>query len=130
MSFAKDLDKATLNLKGYTEITVRGILLDLTRLIIKASPVDTGRFRGNWQASVNTPKVTQLKRKDRTGTRTITAASNVIEKFNMGQTFYLTNNLPYARRLEYGSHSKQAPNGFLRINLIAVQSMLAKASKK
>jgi len=129
MSFSKDLDKATLNLNGYTEITVRGILLDLTRLIIKASPVDTGRFRGNWQASVNTPKVTQLKRKDRTGTRTITAASNVIEKFNMGQTFYLTNNLPYARRLEYG-YSKQAPSGMLRINVMRVQSELEKARKR
>ena len=130
MSFAKDLDKITLNLAGYTEITVRGILFDLTRLIIKASPVDTGRFRGNWQASVNTPKVTQLKRKDRTGTSTITAVNNVLEKFSMGQTFYLTNNLPYARRLEYGSHSKQAPNGFLRINVMRVQSELEKARKR
>ena len=132
MSFAKDLDKATLNLKGYTEITVRGILFDLTRLIIKASPVDTGRFRGNWQASFGSPKGSKLQRKDKSkdGSSTADLADKVIANFEMGQTFYLTNNLPYARRLEYGSHSKQAPNGFLRINLIAVQSMLAKASKK
>jgi hypothetical protein len=130
MSFAKDLDKITLNLSGYAENMVRATLFNLSYRIIKESPVDTGRFRGNWQASVNTPKVTQLKRKDRTGTSTITAVNNVLEKFNMGQTFYLTNNLPYARRLEYGSHSKQAPNGFLRINVMRVQSELEKARKR
>jgi|TARA_R110000823_G_scaffold7950_7_gene28663 hypothetical protein len=130
MSFAKDLDKITLNLSGYAENMVRATLFNLSYRIIKESPVDTGRFRGNWQASVNTPKVTQLKRKDRTGTSTITAVNNVLEKFSMGQTFYLTNNLPYARRLEYGSHSKQAPNGFLRINVMRVQSELEKARKR
>ena len=130
MSFAKDLDKITLNLSGYAENMVRATLFNLSYRIIKESPVDTGRFRGNWQASVNTPKVTQLKRKDRTGTSTITAVNNVLEKFSMGQTFYLTNNLPYARRLEYGSHSKQAPNGFWRINVMRVQSELEKARKR
>jgi hypothetical protein len=130
MSFSKDLDKITLNLSGYAENMVRATLFNLSYRIIKESPVDTGRFRGNWQASVNTPKVTQLKRKDRTGTSTITAVNNVLEKFSMGQTFYLTNNLPYARRLEYGSHSKQAPNGFLRINVMRVQSELEKARKR
>ena len=129
MSFAKDLDKITLNLSGYAENMVRATLFNLSYRIIKESPVDTGRFRGNWQASVNTPKVTQLKRKDRTGTSTITAVNNVLEKFSMGQTFYLTNNLPYARRLEYG-YSKQAPSGMLRINVMRVQSELEKARKR
>ena len=129
MSFAKDLDKITLNLSGYAENMVRATLFNLSYRIIRESPVDTGRFRGNWQASVNTPKVTQLKRKDRTGTSTITAVNNVLGKFSMGQTFYLTNNLPYARRLEYG-YSKQAPSGMLRINVMRVQSELEKARKR
>ena len=129
MSFSKDLDKITLNLAGYAENMVRATLFNLSYRIIKESPVDTGRFRGNWQASVNTPKVTQLKRKDRTGTSTITAVNNVLGKFSMGQTFYLTNNLPYARRLEYG-YSKQAPSGMLRINVMRVQSELEKARKR
>ncbi|HSG63053.1 MAG TPA: HK97 gp10 family phage protein, partial [Pseudomonadales bacterium] len=102
MSFSKDVEKITLNLSGYAENMVRATLFSLSYRIIKESPVDTGRFRGNWQASVSTPKVTQLKRKDRTGTTTINSVNNVLEKFSMGQTFYLTNNLTYARRLEYG----------------------------
>lgn len=129
MSFSKDVEKITLNLSGYAENMVRATLFNLSYRIIKESPVDTGRFRGNWQASVSTPKVTQLKRKDRTGTTTINSVNNVLEKFSMGQTFYLTNNLTYARRLEYG-YSKQAPSGMLRINVMRVQSELEKARKR
>jgi hypothetical protein len=46
---------------------VRGTLFNLSSRIIKESPVDTGRFRGNWQASVNTPKKGKLQRKDKSG---------------------------------------------------------------
>jgi hypothetical protein len=132
MSFSKDLDKVTMNLKGYAEEMVRGTLFNLSASIIKASPVDTGRFRGNWQSSINAPKGNKLERKDKSkdGNNTALLVRDVVDSLNMGQTFYLTNNLPYARRLEYGSHSKQAPNGFLRINVMRVQSELEKARKR
>lgn len=128
MSFSQDLDKATLNLAGYAEEMVRGTLFSLASRIIKESPVDTGRFRGNWQASLNAPKQGKLQRLDRTGGGAINDMSSVVMSLKMGQTFYLTNNLPYARRLEYG-YSKQAPSGFLRINVMRVQSELQKARK-
>tara|TARA_R110000803_G_scaffold37766_3_gene81488 strand:- start:456 stop:851 length:396 start_codon:yes stop_codon:yes gene_type:complete len=130
MSFSKDLDKVTMNLKGYAEEMVRGTLFNLSALIIKKSPVDTGRFRGNWQASINVPKGNKLERQDKSkdGNDTAFLVRDVVDSLNMGQTFYLTNNLPYSRRLEYG-YSKQAPSGFLRINVMRVQSELAKARK-
>ena len=128
MSFSQELDKATLNLAGYAEEMVRGTLFSLASRIIKESPVDTGRFRGNWQASLNTPKQGKLQRLDKSGASAINDMSSVVMGLNMGQTFYLTNNLPYARRLEYG-YSKQAPSGFLRINVMRVQSELQKARK-
>lgn len=129
MSFSQDLDKATLNLAGYAEEMVRGTLFSLASRIIKESPVDTGRFRGNWQSSLNTPKQGKLQRLDRSGSGAINDMSKIVLGLNMGQTFYLTNNLPYARRLEYG-YSKQAPSGFLRINVMRVQSELEKARKR
>ena len=128
MSFSTDLDKAKLNLAGYAEEMVRGTLFSLASRIIKESPVDTGRFRGNWQASINSPQKAKLQRLDKSGTAAIGDMSSVVMSMKMGQTFYLTNNLPYARRLEYG-YSKQAPSGFLRINVMRVQSELAKARK-
>tara|TARA_B110000971_G_scaffold39551_1_gene38510 strand:- start:10432 stop:10821 length:390 start_codon:yes stop_codon:yes gene_type:complete len=128
MSFSTDLDKAKLNLAGYAEEMVRGTLFSLASRIIKESPVDTGRFRGNWQASINSPQKSKMQRLDKSGASAIGDMSSVVMSMKMGQTFYLTNNLPYARRLEYG-YSKQAPSGFLRINVMRVQSELAKARK-
>ena len=128
MSFSKDLDNITLNLAGYAEEMVRGTLFSLASRIIKESPVDTGRFRGNWQASLNTPKQGRLQQFDKSGASAINDMSSVVAGLKMGQTFYLANNLPYARRLEYG-YSKQAPSGFLRINVMRVQSELQKARK-
>jgi len=127
MSFATDLDKAVLNIKGFTEKQVRGTLFGLSSRIIKESPVDTGRFRGNWQASIGSPAPSTTSRLDSTGAGSINDAAVTVQGLKLGQTFYLTNNLPYARRLEYGSHSKQAPNGFLRINLQRVQLEINKA---
>jgi hypothetical protein len=127
MSFATDLDKAVLNIKGFTEKQVRGTLFGLSSRIIKESPVDTGRFRGNWQASIGSPVLSTTSRLDSTGAGSINDAAVTVQGLKLGQTFYLTNNLPYARRLEYGSHSKQAPNGFLRINLQRVQLEINKA---
>ena len=127
MSFATDLDKAVLNIKGFTEKQVRGTLFGLSSRIIKESPVDTGRFRGNWQASIGSPVLSTTSRLDRTGAGSINDAAVTLQGLKLGQTFYLTNNLPYARRLEYGSHSKQAPNGFLRINVQRVQLEINKA---
>ena len=129
MSFSKDLDNITLNLAGYAEEMVRGTLFSLASRIIKESPVDTGRFRGNWQASLNTPKQGRLQQFDKSGASAINDMSSVVAGLKMGQTFYLANNLPYARRLEYG-YSKQAPSGFLRINVMRVQSELEKARKR
>ena len=78
MSFSQDLDKATLNLAGYAEDMVRGTLFALASRIIKESPVDTGRFRGNWQASLNTPKQGKLQRLDKSGAGPINDMSSVV----------------------------------------------------
>ena len=126
MSFATDLDKAVLNIKGFTEKQVRGTLFGLSSRIIKESPVDTGRFRGNWQASIGSPAPSTTSRLDSTGAGSINDVAVTLQGLKLGQTFYLANNLPYARRLEYG-YSKQAPSGFLRINLQRVQLEINKA---
>lgn len=128
MSFSADLDKAVLNLKGYTEKQVKGTLFSLAARVIKESPVDTGRFRGNWQASLNTPNKNTTGSLDRSGGGAINEVATVVNSLQLGQVFWLTNNLPYARRLEYG-YSKQAPNGFLRINVQRVQFALNQAKQ-
>lgn len=119
---------AGLEFSKYPEKVVRGTLVSLVSRIIKRSPVDTGRFRGNWQASFNTMALGQ------TGTIepvdvTIKKAQNKANQLEMGATFFLTNNLPYSLRLEYG-WSDQAPSGMVRLEVAQLQARMNEADKK
>jgi hypothetical protein len=90
------------------------------------SPVDTGRFRGNWQVGLTAPVTGTLATLDKSGAATIARGNQVLSQAKSGGVIYINNNLPYAQRLEYG-WSKQAPSGMVRITLARFQSMLDKA---
>lgn len=72
-----------------------------------------GRFKSNWQVGLGSmnESVDNEPRSDALG-----RAQVVLEGFKPGQTIFLTNNLPYAKKLEYG-HSKQAPAGIVRLTV-------------
>ncbi|ULR87393.1 hypothetical protein [Comamonas sp. B21-038] len=72
-----------------------------------------GRFKSNWQVGLGSmnESVDSEPRSDALG-----RAKVVLEGFKPGQTIFLTNNLPYAKKLEYG-HSKQAPGGMVRLTV-------------
>lgn len=108
------------SLSKFTDKVMRGTLLGLTTRIIVRSPVDTGRFRNNWFASFGSPSSKTTGSADKSGSKAMAATQAAIGELQAGQTFYLTNNLPYSLPLEYGS-SKQAPNGMLRISVAEVQ---------
>ena len=124
----KNWTQATLEFAGIPEKIVRGTLLGLTSRIIKRSPVDTGRFRNNWNASINSMNQTTTETVDRSGASAINKARATINTLEMGSTFYLSNNLPYAQRLEYG-WSDQAPRGMLRISVAELQARMNEANK-
>ena len=49
------------------DVINRKVCLDLTRAIVRRSPVDTGRFRGNWMlgvGSINTETLPQITDQD------------------------------------------------------------------
>lgn len=93
-----------------------------------------GRFRGNWQIGLDTLPTEETGRIDKTGSRTLSAGMSVLEQFKVGmvQTIYIANNVPYAIPLEYG-HSKQAPNGMVRLSVMeftdAMEEALREAKK-
>lgn len=96
------------------ELLVRKVSIDAFSEVILMSPVDTGRFRGNWQVGIgNVPNGT-LEIDDKTGTATVSKATAVAQGVQLGQVITLVNNLPYAERLEYG-YSSQAPGGMVRL---------------
>ena len=107
------------------EKVVRGTLIGMGTKIIKRSPVDTGRFRGNWQFTIGRPAQGQIA-SGGVPTSELVSASN---SWQSGQTFYITNNLPYGERLEYG-WSKQAPQGMVRLTLGEYRQVLKTEADK
>ncbi|PWK42213.1 hypothetical protein [Pseudomonas sp. OV226] len=85
-----------------------------------------GRFRGNWQFSIDTPADGVVDQIDPSGNVSVAVLRAQVQSLTIGQTAYLVNNLPYAVPLEYG-HSKQAPGGMVRITLARFQQIVDEA---
>lgn len=110
---------------------VREIALAVDRTLVLATPVDTGRARANWQATLGAPAtgVVNGEPGKRASVAQATAqASAVIGGYRggPGAAIFLTNNLPYIVPLNNG-HSKQAPAGFIERALDAVERAARRA---
>lgn len=129
MSFALDVSKFVEKAKKNPEKVMRQVSIKLFSAIIKASPVDTGRFRMNWMASGGTPAAVTTDATDKSGNIAIGNATGFVLKAADWKEFTLTNNLPYAQRLEYG-WSQQAPQGFVRVNVGRFQNLIDQEAAK
>lgn len=142
MSFAKDFERFAKLTNASLDETGRAIALELFGSIIKDTPVDTGRARGNWQTSIGSPQTDQLLDPDPDDATAELASA--VYNFGGDKTIYLANNLPYAWKLEYGGYgtgpgaterttrdgySVQAPYGMVRKNTARIQSIIRKAAR-
>ena len=103
----------------------------LTRLVRK-TPVDTGRARGNWQVSIGSPLVDyDDEKKDPSGGEAettsggmsvIMAGQGKMKDAPLDSVIWITNNVPYIEILDSG-RSNQAPTGMLDSTMIELQSM-------
>lgn len=128
-SFEIDIARFVAKAKGNIDLVIRKIALDMFTRVILKSPVDTGRFRGNWQVAIESIPSGTLALDDKTGTATISKVTAVTLGLRAGQTITLVNNLAYARALEYG-HSKQAPAGMVRLTLTEFGAVVTKAANE
>lgn len=112
MSFNDDIARLARKLAITEAKAVASFCLNISRRVDNMSPVDTGLFRANWQATLDQPYTGAVKQANRAG-----SIDHVIPfaKTANGHVFYLTNKIPYAHSLEYG-HSAQAPNGMVRVS--------------
>ena len=129
MSFALDVSKFVEKAKKNPEKVMRQVSIKLFSAIIKASPVDTGRFRMNWMASGGTPAFGVTDATDKSGNAAIGNATSFVLNATDWRDFTLANNLPYAQRLEYG-WSQQAPQGFVRVNVSRFQQLINEAANE
>lgn len=96
--------------------------------VVQKSPVDTGRFRGNWQlgpAEAATP-IERLDASSRGAPPSAAVVAAEVGKLSTLQPFstvFLSNALPYAEELENG-HSGQAPQGVLGLTVLELQAQL------
>jgi len=125
MSFESDVRDFVIKANGLQEKQIRYLCLDLFKNVVQGTPVDTGRARGNWQATINTPATGIKEETDKQGGATIAAGSNAVSQA-VGNVFYITNNLPYIYRLEFEGWSKQAPSGWVRTAIERTKQIAAK----
>ncbi len=100
-------------------LRVRTISLEVLQQIVLASPVDTGRFRGNNIVSIGAPVYTNLDTVDPSGWETISRGLSVMTGLEPYTQVFIQNNLAYAVPLEDG-HSKQAPAGIYGVSFNSV----------
>jgi hypothetical protein len=124
-NFAADVSRIAKKMNIEAEELARGTFISLFTAVIKDTPVDSGALQGNWQTSASSPSAGIV---DRTGADGATSeVKRVIQKPGV---YYLTNNKPYAHRIEFDgwSHTK-APKGMVRINVRRIKSILKRQSK-
>lgn len=126
-NFALDIQRFVDKAKGNVDLVVRKVSLDLFFRVIEKSPVDTGRFKSNWQVSINSIPQGTLATFDKSGASSLARVRAASVGFAAGQIIYLVNNLEYARALEYG-HSKQAPAGMVRLSVMEYGAVVTKAA--
>jgi hypothetical protein len=114
----QSVSQAIAKLNKATEQQIRGTIIGCASRIIQRTPVREGTLRGNWQASLNYANTATIDARDPDGSAAISAATAAGNSLQIGDTFYMTNNLPYAARIEfYGWSKEQAPEGMLRIEV-------------
>jgi hypothetical protein len=94
------------------------VALDIDRRIVNRTPVDTGRAKGNWIASIGTPDTRQLKAGEQDS---IKQAQSTLSNFKGFKKIIIQNNLPYIQRLNNPPQwSLQAPPGYIQAEIQSV----------
>ena len=127
--FTLDIKNFVEKAKKNPETVARQVSFKLFSAVIKASPVDTGRFRMNWQTAGAVAPSGVIDGTDKGGAAVIGDAASYIFAASDWNEFTLTNNLPYAERLEYG-WSNQAPQGMVRVNVARFNTLLEEEAAK
>ena len=144
MTFTVDLKEFAEKTKAKLSDVVQESAIDLFSEIIRETPIGDpslwkypapadykpGSLQSNWQCTLDSSASGQLTAIT-TDTATISAMSSVVYSAQPDQPIFLTNNLPYGERIEYGSWSHiQKPEGMVRVSVSKFQNKLAKALSK
>jgi len=127
MSWESDWKKIESKIDQTLNKGIRATLFEVSVAIIKETPADLGTARRNWQASVGRGATGEIAAEGSVRSSEAKAIAEVDQTVSVavGDLYYLTNNLPYIERLEYG-WSEQAPGGMVRKNMQNFNRLLVK----
>ena len=109
MSVSGDIAKFNRKVKKNATIIFKKVSFDAYSDIIRMTPVDPGRAKGNWLAQINHYPLDAVEMLDKTGSKGLVEAAQVTERLKLGDSMFIVNNLPYIQKLEDG-HSPQGAN--------------------
>jgi hypothetical protein len=122
MSFASDIERFVRRTGITMNEVLRKLAFDGYEALLRRSPVDQGRFRASWRVGVNHFDLTvEPEFEEKSGVEfgdplrgdEHSYALDELASVDAGDTIHLTNNLPYAVRLNSEGHSKQNTEGIL-----------------
>lgn len=100
MSFGRDIGNFSKLLEEAMINVFKTTVVQIGDTVIGFSPVLTGRFKGNWQLSINTPSSNSLNTYDASGSATLSAIIAGSQSLTTGQVAYIVNNLTYGYEIE------------------------------
>ena len=126
MSFSMDVARWAKGAQEDIEEINKAIILELFASVVFDTPVLEGRLRGAWQITSDNPASGQVEIYDPSGRGTVKHIENFVRAMDGARNFsvYLTNNMPYAYRVEDGWSHTKAREGMARKNLIRVTNNL------
>lgn len=129
MSFSADLRRFNRKTKDSLDRTRRIVIIKLFSAVIKDTPVLSGRLRGNWQTTINSPATGVIGIRDEAAA--IAEVQAMAQRSKGSDVVILRNNLPYAYRIEFDGWSKvKAPQGMMRRNVARFQRILGEAVRE
>lgn len=143
MSFALDLQKFANKTSAKADAVVRKVVIDVGSALVMKSPVGDadywlnpappgytgGRFRANWQYRLGAPDISTHEGIDKSGGPTISGIVGKVDQKAAGKVHYITNSLPYGKRLEEGHSKRQAPHGMVGITVIEFRPIVDAAAR-
>lgn len=126
MNFGLEVGKWAKGAAADIERLNKAVILELFSSVILDTPVLEGRLRGSWQITSDNPASGQVEIFDPSGRGTVKYIDNFVRGLSGSKDFsvYLTNNMPYAYRIEYDGWSSKAPQGMVRKNFIRISENL------
>ena len=129
MSFSDDILKFAKKTNSNIEEVMQATSISMFSAIVLRTLVKTGRARGNWLYTTESPATGTLETGPDKSEADTGSSSKIAGMIQKGHTHILTNNLPYIEPMENGD-TNRAPVGMVKTSVTEFRAQLKKAVRK